>query len=171
MQKNLYAAIILGNMTAMSCQKLAPADFWLDFQKVSLAENISDQGPHGVHKAMYWNAAGKHIYPSKSILAFTVKNGWSILDSLEFGKQQVDSWKYNGISVFPLAYQGFTDAAINNSTFQFFPLWIHEDVKVYKFKTGWVTIDPGTEKSTNENGFVVVDKAGTQMSVYHLWGE
>ena len=42
---------------------------------------------------------------------------------------------------------------------------------VYTFKTGIVMIEPGTGNSIEVNGFVVLDNEGTEMSVYHLWGE
>jgi len=42
---------------------------------------------------------------------------------------------------------------------------------VYKFKTGWTTVDPGTDNSIEENGFVIINVKGTEMSVYHLWGD
>jgi hypothetical protein len=42
---------------------------------------------------------------------------------------------------------------------------------VFKFDIDWVTIDPGTNNSITENGFVLLNKNGTAMSIYHLWGE
>lgn len=32
-------------------------------------------------------------------------------------------------------------------------------------------IEPGTEKVSEENGFVIINDNATKMSVYHLWGE
>jgi hypothetical protein len=34
-----------------------------------------------------------------------------------------------------------------------------------------VTIEPGTDNSIEENGFVVINRDRTQMAVYHVWGE
>ena len=49
--------------------------------------------------------------------------------------------------------------------------WFRGQIKVFKFRTGLVTIEPGTDNSIEENGFVVVKEDGKEMAVYHLWGE
>ena len=50
--------------------------------------------------------------------------------------------------------------------------WVqHVDTVEQGKKTGWITIEPGTDNSVEENGFVLINKDRTQMAVYHLWGE
>ena len=44
-------------------------------------------------------------------------------------------------------------------------------ISFYSFKTGWVTIQPGTDDSIEVNGFVLLNHDKTEMAVYHLWGE
>jgi hypothetical protein len=75
------------------------------------------------------------------------------------------------LPVFPLSSTGFSNIHSYNSQFADFPRWFGGELTVYRFKTGWVLIDPGGDSSIEENGFVVIKDDGTQMAIYHLWGE
>jgi hypothetical protein len=51
------------------------------------------------------------------------------------------------------------------------PRHIREASSVYTCKTGWIRVEPGTGISTGALGYVQIDKTGTRMAIYHLWGE
>ncbi len=78
---------------------------------------------------------------------------------------------YNNRPVFPLTNAGFSDSILKDQRLLDFPRWFGGPVTVYTFKTGWVTIYPGTDNSIEENGFVVLPKDKSELAVYHLWGE
>jgi hypothetical protein len=154
-----------------SCSSTIPSGFWTDFQKNFLKENIRDMGPYGGHRAMHWKAEKQRAFNSKEVIDFATKNGWQLVDSLEVQADDLKTWYYNNAPIFPLSHTGFSATPSNNSTYKNFPRWIKSALKVYTFETGWVTIEPGTDDSIEENGFVVLENEGSEMSVYHLWGE
>jgi hypothetical protein len=82
-------------------QQSGTSRFWGNFNSDLLVKNVSDQGPLGGRRAIYWRSG----------------------------------------------------------------------TSVYKFKTGWVTIEPGTDNSIEENGFVLINNDRTEMAVYYLWDE
>lgn len=168
-------AITLITFTLMfgffSCNKTTPSGFWADFKKDFLINNISDQGTSGGHRAMQWKAERQKTFNSKEIIDFAVKNGWVFMDSLEVQTNELKTWNYNSAPIFPLSHTGFSVMSNNNSTHKYFPRWINTNLKIYKFKTGWTAIEPGTDNSIDENGFVILNIDGNEMSVYHLWGE
>jgi len=155
-----------------SCNKLVPAGFWNDYQKPLLVKNLSDQGPFGGRRSMYWKVENGRIFNSKAIIEFAVKNGWEFVDSLEVQADKLKTWHYNKTSVFPLSYSGFSSTPAGaDSEYESFPRWINVGLKVYQFKTGWIVYEPGTGDSFDVNGFVVLNNEGNEMSVYHMWGE
>ncbi len=154
-----------------SCNKTTPSGFWGDYKKGLLKENISNQGTSGGHRAMYWKTEKPGAFNSKEVLDFAIKNGWKFVDSLDVQTDKFKTWDYNNTPIFPLSYKGFSSTPGNNSVHKNFPRWISSELKVYMFKTGWTTIEPGTDNSNDVNGFVVLTNEGNEMSVYHLWGE
>ncbi len=154
-----------------SCSKITPAGFWNNYQSKFLLRNISDQGPYGGHRAMYWMAEKHGTFNSRQVLEFATKNGWKLVDSLEFNETKIATWNCEKGPIFPLTFEGFQDSIRDLSTCKYFPRWINKAIKIYCFKTGWITIVSGNSNSFEENGFVVLNKDGTEMSVYHLWGE
>jgi hypothetical protein len=158
-------------LTFFSCNKVTPAGFWKSYNSQLLIKNISDQGPYGGHTALYWKSNDDNAFSSAGILQFATENGWQMTDSLEYQENQTGKWSYLGKPIFPLDHTGFSDTTSNNSTFEYFPRWFGGKVKVYKFETGWITIEPGTDNSIEENGFVLISSRRNEFSVYHLWGE
>lgn len=156
---------------AFAACNVAPAGFWKSYHKDLLLKEINDQGPYGGHRAIYWKAGKTNIFRASDFISFAQKNGWALIDSLTFTHEQTNKWTYNNKAIFPLTSAGFSDSVLNSNELEHFPRWFGGQVKVYKFQTGWITIQPGTDDSIAENGFVVVNSNGTEMAVYHLWGE
>lgn len=169
--KTFLSLTLILTLVLASCNKATPAGFWKSYQKKFLVKSISDQGPYGGHMAVYWKTGKQSTFTSTCVLAFAKKNGWSLVDSAEFNSDQTIGWKYSGKEVFPLTSTGFSETVRNNTQLEYFPRWFGGQVKVYKFKTGWVTIEPGSDNSIEVNGFVVTNGDRTEMAIYHLWGE
>lgn len=142
----------------------------MNFQKEDLKENISDHGAYGGHIAMHWKLK-EGTFRSREVIDFATGNGWELVDSLEVQPDDLKTWDYNGRPVFPLSFRGFSSTPVNDSAHEKFPRWMNTGLKVYMFKTGWITVEPGTGISNEVNGFVVLGGRGSEMSVYHLWGE
>jgi len=163
----LFALLIL-----TSCSKTSPAGFWENFHREMLVKNISDQGPGGGHRAMHWISPKQNAFDSAAVIAFAGKNGWHLTKAYSFKQDSAAKWMYDGKATFPLSNTGFNPYdSFNNSTYSLFPRRINSDLKVYQFKTGWMAIEPGSDKSTEENGFVLVNDSASKMSVYHIWGK
>jgi hypothetical protein len=120
---------------------------------------------------MYWKTATPNLFNPKDINDFAKKNGCQLIDSVELQSDSIKNWQYEEKSIFPLSHTGLSTPTANISTYQYFPRWINSQIKIYGFKTGWIAIEPGTDISIEKNGFVVINQNGTEISVYHLWGE
>jgi|SRR5579875_2928516 len=169
--KTFFLLTLTLTLAFASCNKATPAGFWKNFKKDLLVKNISDQGPYGGHRAIHWKSDKTNSFTSNDALDFARKNGWTLIDSSAFNSDQTNKWTYNNKAIFPLTNTGFSDTQLNDAHLTDFPRWFGGQVSVYKFKTGWVTMEPGTDSSIEENGFVVINRDGTEMAVYHLWGE
>ena len=165
----LFQLILL--TTIVACDPPTPAEFWKEYETNLLLKNVNDQGPYGGHRSMYWKSKRAYFFDSKNTLDFAKKNGWTLVDSLTFTREQADKWKYLGKPVFPLTHKGFSDTSLQNATLEDFPRWFGGNLTVYRFRTGWVTIDPGTTSSIEENGFILINDDKRELAVYHLWGE
>lgn len=56
-----------------SCNKATPAGFWKNYKSNFLVKNISDQGPYGGHRAMYWKADVTKAFNERNILPLQIK--------------------------------------------------------------------------------------------------
>ena len=166
-----FFIILITILFANSCKNLIPTAFWENFESNYIIENISDQGPYGGHRAMYWKTETPETFKYEKIIEFAEENGWILTGTEKFGLEKIKNWKENGKLIFPLTSQGFNSEVIEDNISEDFPRWINSDITVYKFKTNFVTIEPGTDNSIDENGFVIINKDGTEMSLYNLWGE
>lgn len=169
--KTFYFLTLILTLALAACNKATPAGFWKNYEKDLLVKNISDQGPYGGHRAIFWKADRANTFKSNNVLDFADKNGWTLVDSSKFDRELTDKWTYDNQPIFPLSHTGLSDTAASVSTYQHFPRWFGGQIKVYKFKTGWIAIQPGTDNSIEENGFLILNSDKSQMAVYHLWGE
>ncbi|MGF7041996.1 hypothetical protein [Mucilaginibacter lappiensis] len=170
--RKLFTPILLSLFVLLSsCNKALPAGFWANFHKDLIIKDINDQGPNGGHRALFWKAKKQNTFTSKEILSFALNNGWKFKGTLSIKSEDLKRWNYYGSPIFPFSNNGFTSSPSNNSSYSDFPRLINSDLTVFKFDTDWVTIDPGTDNSITENGFILLNKSGTAMSIYHLWGE
>ncbi|WP_289056089.1 hypothetical protein [Carboxylicivirga marina] len=168
----LKSTLIIFTLFLFSCSKTVPASFWTNFDRNLQRENISDQGPWGGHRTLFWRCEANETFNTKRIVEFATSNGWTFVNSSFYKSDDIKSWTYLDKKIFPLSHEGFNATASSlNGSYKYFPRWTNSDVWVLRFKTGWVSIKPGTEKSNEINGFVMLNKDKNEMTVYHLWGE
>ena len=168
---NLVFIVTILVIVSASCSKTTPAGFWKDYKNQYIVKHISDQGPYGGHRAIYWKSDSMHLFTFKDIVEYATNNGWELTDTSSFTKEETAKWMYLGKPVFPLTGSGFTTTEINNSQTSKFPRWFNGPINVIKFRTGWLSFEPGADNATEENGFIILNSDRTEMSVYQLWGE
>jgi len=169
--KSFLLLTLILTLAFISCNKATPAGFWKNYKSNFIVKNISDQGPYGGYRVIYWKATETENFNSKNVIDFANKNGWTLVDSSEFNQEQTNKWTYDNKPIFPLTFKGFSDTSLNDNILDDFPRWFGGQIKVYKFKTGWTTVEPGTGNTIEDNGFVVLNNDRTEMAVYHLWGD
>ncbi len=106
-----------------------------------------------------------------SLNSYAFEHGWTVIDSTQYTSTDLAEWYDDKNPIFPAFLTGFEPVDKDSISYKDFPRWITTDLIVYKFKTGWVKIHPGTDDSTVGNGFVLLNKDRNEMTVYHLWGE
>jgi hypothetical protein len=153
-------------ITLSSCHKATPAGFWLDFRKNLIVKSISDQGPYGGKREIFWKANSDHTFSSREFIEFANKNGWKLVDSIFIPFERLKKWTNK--NTFPFTYSQFSDSSVAEVGL---PIWIEADAELYRFSTGWVAVEPGSTKETEKNGYIVLSSDESRAAVYHLWGE
>lgn len=150
-----------------------PGGFWTTFDKKSIVKNENDQGPYGGHRVIHWETNNTGAYNQTAITDFATSNGWTLTDTLELSKSDMDDWHSNSKLVFPIYLNGIHKKWTKEDlrSYTEFERYIDSDLIVYRFKTDWILIYPGTDESTSENGYLLVDKKESKMTLYQLWGE
>ena len=140
-----------------------PAGFWKDFHKDLIVTKNSDQGPWGGHREIYWESETANAFADKEIIEFANKNDWKLIDSISFSadtltKNSFSNMKNDDYSLDILKESVFLKLKPNDS-------------KLFIFKTTWLAVEPGNARDTFENGFAVINSDGTELRIFHLWGE
>jgi len=159
-------------ITVQACSIKMPSGFWGNFESENITSEINDQGPYGGHRALFWQKMGTAKFNLANVIEFATKNGWKFKDSSKFTLTEVQKWRYNNKTIFPLSTEGFNPSGnYGDFEYSYFPLSTTSDIEVITFETNWIKVEPGSGKETNAFGYVVLNKDQNQMSVYHLWGE
>ena len=171
MLKGNYIFLIIAILMGLQCNKVTPAGFWNGFERKLIIKTINDQGPWGGNRAIYWKSGKQNFFCSSKIIEFAAKNGWKFIDSTDFKPKEIRSWSCDKQLIFPLGYNGFDTTMIDENATNEFPRLITSEIKVYKFETNWEVCNPGTKKCNTAFGYVITNLNGTEMAIYHLWGE
>tara|TARA_R110002096_G_scaffold429463_2_gene642355 strand:- start:4865 stop:5368 length:504 start_codon:yes stop_codon:yes gene_type:complete len=167
MLKVLRVSVFMFLMGLFSCGNTT-GNFWKNYKKELLVENVSEQGGWGGHRALHWSGS----FSEEEVLNYAKEHDWNFVEEIEVKESELNSWEYMNQPIFPLSHEGFElKPSSSSNTFQHFPRWIKTSLKVYSFKTGMLAIKPGTDEAMEVNGFVVLSKDNKELSVYHLWGE
>ncbi len=148
---------------ATSCNRSTPAGFWTDFHKDLITNQNSDQGPWGGHREINWQSNTSGTFTNKELIAFAAINEWELLDSILF---PADTLTSNSFS--KLKSDDYSFDLLNENVL---PKLKSNDNRIFTFKTTWLKVEPGNTRETFENGFVVLNREGTALKVYHFWGE
>ncbi len=146
-----------------SCNKTTPASFWKGFHKDLTLTKNSDQGPWGGHREINWKSEYTNTFTDKELIEFADKNDWKLLDSISFS---ADTLTKKSLST--LKNDDYSLDILNEIIL---PKLKTNDNRIFIFKTTWLAVEPGNARETFENGFAVLNSDGTELKVYHLWGE
>jgi hypothetical protein len=164
--------ILIIMMSFISCNKTTPSGFWLNYETNSISEKENDQGPFGGTLTINWIAENGSEFNIKEITELAAKNDWKLIDSTKYQKADLTNMTDFGKPTINFPLKNFTPQSkreeLNSESF---PRWIETEFKLYRFKTDWLIFEPGTDNSTQENGFVLLSSDKKQMTIYHLWGE
>jgi len=155
--------IFYSTVLATSCDKTTPAGFWTDFHYDLMLTKDSDQGPWGGHREINWESESNNTFTDEELIEFADKNDWKLLDSISFS---VDTLTKKSFS--KLKNDDYSLDMLNESIL---PKLKTNDNRIFIFKTAWLAVEPGNTRETFENGFAVLNSDGTELKVYHLWGE
>jgi hypothetical protein len=139
------------------------ARFWKTYKPELIVAQQSDQGPWGGHRWVQWESRNAGVFSEREAKKFAIEHGWKFLQRFEVSAQGMSDWKgFKQSRVFPLFQTGLANDG--------FPRRIVSDSIFLKFDSGWLREDPGTNEMSTAYGYLQVSKDGTQMAVYHLWG-
>ena len=101
-------------------------------------------------------------FKAKELLDFGLSNDWQLVDSLTITKN-------DSIVINPeINTNNYSDniliQIISNEL-----VW--NDFKIYRFKTGWIKVEPGNFRETDVTGILALKIDKTEFYVYHCWGE
>lgn len=143
--------------------EIMPAGFWTGFHKDLIITKNSDQGPWGGRREISWKSGTIHTFTDKELIEFAEKNDWKLLDSISvFAKTSTES------SFSKLRNDGYSRDILKEIIL---PKMKTTDIRIFIFETTWLAVEPGNTRETFQNGFAVLSSDGTELKIYHLWGE
>lgn len=167
MKRFTEVLIFLSFLLIAGCKKM-PAGFWSNYDLDDLKGNMSDQGPYGGYRAMYWEKKGS-TFQENNVLRFAEKNGWKLIEVKSIDSSITNKWVCNNKLIFPLDNDGLHIVLNDTSGFNRFPRWIKSPCRLYKFDSGWITVSHDKDKTAY--GYILLSSDDHKMSMYHLWGE
>lgn len=160
--KNILTILIL-TVLVTSCNKTTPAGFWTSFHKDLILTKSSDQGPWGGHREIHWKSETNSTFTDIDIIDFANENDWELIESVSFS---VDTLNQNSFSNLKN-----DDYSIDILKERILEKLESRDNKILVFKTTWLAVEPGNARETFENGFAILNSDGTELKIYHMWGE
>lgn len=156
--------IIVGGLillTTPSCGRHSPGSFWKKFHSRAIIHQQSDQGPWGGHRHIVWYHDVAHIFTPDDLLEFAAKHDWQVVDSIYLYTDTL----YNATHP---ETGNYTENLMQEKVWPKLP---QGRGILYTFSTPWIAVKPGNEEQTPENGFAWINQQGTQMAIFHFWGE
>lgn len=163
----LAMAILL---VACSCSRAAPAGFWTTYRSDLIARQSSEQGPWGGVRWIHWLSPVPATFNGPDVIAFASSKGWACKAPVAYSAAQVALWRMNDQAVFPLHFVPSGQKPNHTGVLEF-PRHITGDSIVYECTTGWARVEPGSAAGRDAFGYIQVERTGTRIAVYHLWGE
>ena len=164
--------ILIIGLNFISCSRLTPSGFWLNYKSDLITEKLNDQGPWGGTLAVSWKTKSDSKFNTADLIKVAEKNSWILIDSLEIDQAELKIMTEFQKPTIRLPLKNFEpNPKKADYKSQPLPRWINEDAKLLRFKTNRLIFDSGTDDSTTENGFILISENGMQMTVYQIWGE
>lgn len=151
------------NIFLTSCNKTTPAGFWTDFHKDLIVTKESDQGPWGGQKKINWKSKNKKAFSNNELIEFAEKNGWKFIDSISFSVDTLIKDRLSKLKIDDYSQGILFDSVLKKCE--------SKNNKILVFKTTWLKVEPGNTRETFENGFAILNSDGTELIVFHIWGE
>jgi len=170
MNRYRLSCIFAALMILSSCARLSPAGFWATYQPELIVRKYSDQGPWGGVRWVHWVAPAPGMFTLADVESFATSHGWVCQKPVAYSAQQIHVWQYAGKPVFPLHF-GSANRPPGDSTVKEFPRDIDGDSLVVQCDSRWARVEPGSGKSSTAFGYIQIERSGTRLAVYHLWGE
>ena len=146
-----------------SCNKTTPAGFWTNFHKDLILSKNNDQGPWGGYREIYWKSEAENTFSDNELVDFAEMNDWQIIDSTSFSADTLTGTSFSKLKNDVYSLDILKESILSNLK--------PKDNKIFIFKTTWLAVEPGNTRETFANGFVILNSDGTELKMYHLWGE
>ena len=165
MKRTIKLILTIFSLTVLvtSCNKATPAGFWTDFHKDIILTKNSDQGPWGGHREINWKSEANNTFTDKELIEFADKYYWKLIDSISFSADTLTKNSFAKLKN--------DDYSLDILYESILPKLKTKDNRIFIFNTTWLAVEPGNTRETFENGFAVLNSDGTELKVYHLWGE
>ena len=158
----LFTLMLCVACATASC---GPAGFWKSYQRTWIIDSSSDQGPWGGTRWVQWDAEKPGAFGPPGVVSFAEKNGWRCGEPREATAAELSAWVMSGKPIFPLVYGKDSLSSLE------LPRHIDADSILIRCETGWIRVDPGTNAETPAYGYILIQRDGSRMAVYHHWGE
>jgi hypothetical protein len=152
--KHLF--IVLGILVLSGCKTIGPAAFWNEFDDGHLVKSITDQGPWGGYRLMYWKNTD-HPYQAKMVIAFAALNKWECFDTDSLNKNDMRSWMNDHGDLFLLHHNPY------------YPRINDMGVSFSFVDSNWAS--NRSDPTKPPLGYILLSKDGKQLVVFHSWGE
>ena len=131
-------------------------------QDLLLTKN-SNQGPWDGKRELCWKSKTINTFNNKELIEFATTNDWKLLDSISFFSDTLTQISFSKLKNDEYSLQLLNKNVLPkiNSNFN----------RIFIFKTAWLAIEPGNSRETFENGFAAINSDGTELKIYHFWGE
>jgi hypothetical protein len=152
--KNLF--IFSCVLVLSGCNAIGPAAFWNNFDDSHIVKNISDQGPWGGYRLIYWKNT-ERPYKAKEVAIFAALHGWEHFRTDSLNNEDVSSWvpdHADSLSLHQPSHYPHIGGAGVSLTF---------------LDSNWVTV--GNEGNKSALGYALLSLDGKQLVVFHTWGE
>jgi hypothetical protein len=146
---------------SMSCSRTTPAGFWTDFHKDLISSKNSDQGPWGGLREISWKSETE-AFSLAEVLSYSTEHDWTFVDSLTIAADSLTSRSLSSLSTDDYSTDILKDRILPK---------VKPNDKILVFKTTWLAVEPGNARETFENGFAIMNSPGTELKIFHLWGE
>jgi hypothetical protein len=143
-----------------------PAGFWAGYRASAIVDRASDQGPWGGWRWIAWEAPADDPFAADHVLSYATAQGWRCEAATRYTPEELAKWVVRGKLVFPLTYDELDEQLTLRMSRR-----ITGESYVYRCQTGWMRVEPGSDKTSEAYGYIHLSADGRQLAIYHDWGE